>query len=322
MPAKRLVFVLAFLLACPGASPASARGFEVTNRKVVDGLKYTRVAWNNTVIHVATAMPNARVALRAVRARNGRETTSSMCKRVNCLAAINGDFFNLRTGKVSPRAYSSQEPLVLPVLAETPLMDLGGRPLVGAPNPVLSPLAEDRQPRTLLGRNPSGQLFLAVVDGRQSNSQGVTLVQAIRVMQKLGATEVINLDGGGSSTFVLRGRVVNRPSDARVIRGGIARTVKYVHPGDHVLARYERRVPMALALVKVSAKDRDNQVAKHEANKRRAGMSKEKKLRLKAASSKNGQAAKENLALIALLLILLAVRSQNWQRKLTPHRQE
>jgi exopolysaccharide biosynthesis protein len=32
-------------------------------------------------------------------------------------------------------------------------------------------------------------------------------------MRSLGARDAINLDGGGSSTMVVRGEVVNRPSD-------------------------------------------------------------------------------------------------------------
>jgi exopolysaccharide biosynthesis protein len=34
-------------------------------------------------------------------------------------------------------------------------------------------------------------------------------------MQKLGAVDAMNLDGGGSTSMALNGRVVNRPSDGR-----------------------------------------------------------------------------------------------------------
>jgi exopolysaccharide biosynthesis protein len=33
-----------------------------------------------------------------------------------------------------------------------------------------------------------------------------------RLMVRLGAVSALNLDGGGSSTMVIRGKVVNRPS--------------------------------------------------------------------------------------------------------------
>ena len=33
------------------------------------------------------------------------------------------------------------------------------------------------------------------------------------LLARLGATDALNLDGGGSTTMVVRGEVVNRPSD-------------------------------------------------------------------------------------------------------------
>ena len=69
-------------------------------------------------------------------------------------------------------------------------------------------------PRTLVGRTASGRWLLVVCDGRQPDwSVGLPLRDAARVMQHLGATDAMNLDGGGSSTLVVRGQVVNRPSD-------------------------------------------------------------------------------------------------------------
>jgi hypothetical protein len=82
-------------------------------------------------------------------------------------------------------------------------------------------------PRTMAGVTASGELLLVTVDGRQPSwSAGVSLREAARVMVALGARDALNLDGGGSTTMVVRGRVVNRPSD----RGG-ARAI-----GDAVVA--------------------------------------------------------------------------------------
>jgi hypothetical protein len=59
-------------------------------------------------------------------------------------------------------------------------------------------------------------VMLIVVDGRWAHhSAGVTYYQAARLARRLGATDAVNLDGGGSSTFVTRGHVRNRPSDGR-----------------------------------------------------------------------------------------------------------
>ena len=71
-----------------------------------------------------------------------------------------------------------------------------------------------RHPRTLAGVTESGELLLVVIDGRRPGySAGATLLEAARVMRALGARDALNLDGGGSSAMVVRGRVVNRTSD-------------------------------------------------------------------------------------------------------------
>ena len=43
---------------------------------------------------------------------------------------------------------------------------------------------------------------------------GMTLVEPTALMTRLGVTDAMNLDGGGSTTMVVNGRYVNRPSDA------------------------------------------------------------------------------------------------------------
>jgi len=60
-----------------------------------------------------------------------------------------------------------------------------------------------------------GLLWLVVVDGRQPpHSNGMTLPELASLFEALGATEALNLDGGGSSVMVLGGRAINSPSDA------------------------------------------------------------------------------------------------------------
>jgi phosphodiester glycosidase len=70
------------------------------------------------------------------------------------------------------------------------------------------------QPRTAIGVNADGKLMMVVVDGRQPRySLGLSMVGFARLMKRLGAVDALNLDGGGASTMVVEGRVVNRPSD-------------------------------------------------------------------------------------------------------------
>jgi Phosphodiester glycosidase len=67
-------------------------------------------------------------------------------------------------------------------------------------------------PRTLLGRRADGTILLVTVDGRQTDAKGMTLEEATNFIQSLGAVDALNLDGGGSTTFYLGGKVRNQPS--------------------------------------------------------------------------------------------------------------
>lgn len=73
--------------------------------------------------------------------------------------------------------------------------------------------ATKRHPRTAIGATKLGDVWLVIVEGRQSLSVGATIDELSKIMVKLGCTEAINLDGGGSSELALTGMVVNRPSD-------------------------------------------------------------------------------------------------------------
>lgn len=75
--------------------------------------------------------------------------------------------------------------------------------------------ASERHPRTAVGFDETNQrMYFVVVDGRQPGySIGMTLPELAAFLRELGCTQAINLDGGGSSTLVVRGEVVNRPSD-------------------------------------------------------------------------------------------------------------
>ncbi len=80
---------------------------------------------------------------------------------------------------------------------------------------------DDRQmhPRTAVGvDSDTGEVLLLVIDGRQADSRGYTMVELANLMVDLGADEAVNLDGGGSSTMVGKNRkgtvaVLNDPSD-------------------------------------------------------------------------------------------------------------
>ena len=104
----------------------------------------------------------------------------------------------------------------------------GGR-LAFAPDEV-GTFMQGRHPRTMVGFTATGETLLVTVDGRQSASTGMSLGEAAGFMAALGASEAVNFDGGGSTTFVTRGAVRNLPS-----AGGERRVVSalaFVPPGD------------------------------------------------------------------------------------------
>ncbi|NLA58043.1 MAG: phosphodiester glycosidase family protein [Firmicutes bacterium] len=77
-------------------------------------------------------------------------------------------------------------------------------------------ITQGRAPRTALGVTAAGELLLVTVNGRQSSiSIGMTLEELAELMLELGAVDAMNLDGGGSSTMVVRGIVLNAPSDGK-----------------------------------------------------------------------------------------------------------
>lgn len=95
----------------------------------------------------------------------------------------------------------------------------GGPILVQDGRIVLEPCSSafcGRNPRTAIGWTSNGRVLLVVIDGRQPRwSVGASLAELARIMQDLGAVQAMNLDGGGSSTMVVEGEVVNKPSDGR-----------------------------------------------------------------------------------------------------------
>ena len=84
-------------------------------------------------------------------------------------------------------------------------------------------------PRTAIGQISEGHYLLVVSDGRTKESTGLSLRQLAELMQSLGAQVAYNLDGGGSSTMVFQGRVVNSPTtNGRSIRERSVSDIVYI----------------------------------------------------------------------------------------------
>ncbi len=73
---------------------------------------------------------------------------------------------------------------------------------------------EARHPRTFVAMDrDTTTVFICTVDGRQLTSIGMSYREMADVLLQLGAWHAVNLDGGGSTTLVVRNEVANSPSD-------------------------------------------------------------------------------------------------------------
>ena len=105
------------------------------------------------------------------------------------------------------------------ILAGGPLIVKDGAVNISMPDD--TSFASSRQPRTAVAVDSTGKrVFLVTVDGRQSRySNGASLQDLGSYLISKGASAAINLDGGGSTTMVVRQPggysplLVNRPSD-------------------------------------------------------------------------------------------------------------
>jgi len=89
------------------------------------------------------------------------------------------------------------------------------------------PFNTNRHPRTAIGITKDNHLILLTVDGRSSNSYGMSIAELTEVMHALGCVQAMNLDGGGSTTAWAKGYgVVNYPSDNK----------KFDHDGERSVA--------------------------------------------------------------------------------------
>ena len=102
-------------------------------------------------------------------------------------------------------------------LEGTPRMAITGNAFLVRDGKIKAVDDREMHPRTAIGidRDAKTLLFL-VVDGRQKFSRGYTMVELAKKMIELGADEALNLDGGGSSTMMAKGRggllkVINSP---------------------------------------------------------------------------------------------------------------
>lgn len=201
---------------------------------------------NQNVNALVVDLCAAGVSVRATASGERRRTPSSFGGAVGAQAAVNGDFFSYETygtdglsahagevwpgtgdhGYVGPVAFGPGRAEIVPheaVGGPEPWMQeiVSGHPTILVGGAIRDhsgdPLCANRHPRTILGLSADrARLFVAVVDGRASSRIGMTCVEEAQLMLDLGASDAVNMDGGGSSAMWLAGPgVVTYPSDGR-----------------------------------------------------------------------------------------------------------
>jgi len=177
--------------------------------------------------------------------------TSILAAEKNALAAINGSFFNIDAGGSVVFMKVDGEVVTDGAVGGNPYTENGGigwnhngkpeifaKPGAGwhslnivnllSSGPLLvfdgikrefnnDPFNQNRHPRTAVATTDDGRLFLVTVDGRSFQSFGMTIPELAGFFIGLGATNALNLDGGGSTAMYIRDKningIVSYPSD-------------------------------------------------------------------------------------------------------------
>ena len=210
---------------------------------------------SGTAVHVAEVKADSASYLKTAFAqgsygRNVTATTSDIAESVDAILAINGDYYGaqekgyvIRNGKLyRSTASSGSEDLVIykdgtfeiinesEVTAEDliakgavqtlsfgPALVENGKISVDSDDEVGRAMASN--PRTAIGIKSDGTYVFVVSDGRTDESEGLSLLQLAEFMENLGAETAYNLDGGGSSTMVFKGNIVNTPTGGGIGNG-------------------------------------------------------------------------------------------------------
>lgn len=103
---------------------------------------------------------------------------------------------------------------------------VGGNELLLQNGEIYSTSDKSNQPRTSIGIRKDGTVVMATFDGRGAgNAVGMSYQTAAEAMRALGCVDALNLDGGGSTTFVLRTPGAMKTSVVNNVSGSSPRQV-------------------------------------------------------------------------------------------------
>lgn len=235
----------------PETLPDAAAEVQVTADSYSDGnvsVTINEYRVNDTTVYAADVYVSSPDYLKTALAqgifgRNVTEATSDIAAESGALLAINGDFYGAHQsgyvirngvlyrdtasrdaedlviysdgsfGIVNENDVSAHELLeqgAVQVLSFGPALVEQGSISVTESDEVGKAMASN--PRTAIGVYDDLHYAFVVSDGRTDESEGLTLYQLAEFMQSLGVSTAYNLDGGGSSTMVFNGTVINNPT--------------------------------------------------------------------------------------------------------------
>ena len=181
------------------------------------------------------------------------DSTSALCLKYDAFAGINGSFFNMseltavtlvkddgfivgRNVSIDPTRANgavvlNPESVDFAACDTTDTFDLDWEVMTSGPmlfdgeqtftygeeRDDYASFFGKRHPRSLMGKDADGGVWMVVVDGRfPGEAEGMSIDELTELARSLGLTEALNLDGGGSSTlWALPAGVLNHPGDNR-----------------------------------------------------------------------------------------------------------
>ena len=216
---------------------------EITEERVGDTTVYVADVYLASADHLKTAFADSTYG------RNVTDTTSGIAGSVAAILAVNGDFYGAQQsgfvirGGVLYRSTAKKgaEDLVIysdgsfgiireAEITAQELLERGARDVLSfgpalVENGELSVSVNDEvgrakasNPRTAIAVIDELHVLFVVSDGRTKESEGLSLYELAAFLQSKGVQTAYNLDGGGSSTMVFNGRVVNNPTSGRSIK--------------------------------------------------------------------------------------------------------
>lgn len=238
------------------ASEQSEADIRITEYQAYGSAIYVADIYTDSVNNICTAFADGTYG------KNITAKTSEIAESVDAALAINGDFYGaqesgyvIRNGVLyRSSSRNGQEDLVIwqdgsfeiiqeeevtaqelidkgawQVFSFGPALLENGETSVSESDEVDQAMTSN--PRTAIGIVEEGHYVMVVSDGRTEESEGLSLYELACFLQTLGVETAYNLDGGGSSTMVSSGNVVNQPTSGHGIKERSVSDIIYISDG-------------------------------------------------------------------------------------------